>query len=306
MACPPKRPATTSSPRRVWRAPAKVNLYLHILGRRPDGYHELDSLVAFASVSDMLSVAPADALELKVEGPFAAQAPANESNLVLRAARALAAEAGVEPRASLVLCKNLPAAAGLGGGSADAAATLRALSALWNLQLPQGRMADLALALGADVPVCLHGRPAFVGGIGERLAPAPPLPAAGVLLASPGIQLPTYSVFRRFSGPLTMPARFMEPPRNAGELAELLAKRRNDLEAAARQLAPAIADALARLAALPGALLARMTGSGAACFAIFPSRAQASRGAEILRAAEPEWWTAAGAFEGGPWDTERE
>jgi 4-diphosphocytidyl-2-C-methyl-D-erythritol kinase len=206
----------------------------------------------------------------------------------------------------LLLRKNLPAAAGLGGGSADAAAALRALSALWGLQLPADRLTQIALELGADVPACLHGGAAFVGGIGERLAPAPPLPAAGVLLANPGAQLPTYSVFRRFSGPLTMPARFMERPRNARELAELLARRRNDLEAAARQLAPAIDGALARLAALPGALLARMTGSGATCFAIFPSRAEASRGAEILRAAEPEWWTAAGAFEGGPWDTERE
>lgn len=285
------------------RAPAKLNLYLHVVGRRADGYHELDSLVAFATVADTVSAAPADRLTLAIDGPFAAQAPADDSNLVLRAARALAAAAGREPGAALSLTKRLPAAAGLGGGSADAAAALRVLCALWRVDLAAGRLAQLALGLGADVPVCLLGRPAFVGGAGERLDLAPRLPQAALLIVNPGVPLPTYSVFRRFSGPLTTPARFVDAPKNVREFAEMLRIRRNDLEPPACGLVPEIGRALARLEALPGALLARMTGSGASCFAIFASRNEANRAEALLRAAEPSWWAAAGTFEGGVWDT---
>ena len=285
------------------RAPAKLNLYLHVVARRQDGYHELDSLVCFASPADEVSVAPADRLALEVRGPFAAQAPGDESNLALRAARALALEAGVRAGATIRLGKNLPVAAGLGGGSADAAATLQALCELWRVELPHSRMTALALSLGADVPACLFGRPAFVGGIGERLQPAPRLPAAGVLLANPGAPLPTHSVFRRFQGPLTMPGRFSEAPADATRLAELLRERRNDLEAAALDIAPEIGGVLRKLADLPGALLARMSGSGATCFAIFSSASEARRAKTLLRAAAPSWWTAAGDLEGGSWDT---
>lgn len=280
-------------------ARAKVNLYLHVVGRRPDGYHELDSLVAFASVADQLEAAPAARLSLEVDGPFASEVPPGEENLVLRAAAALARAAGVKAGAALRLTKNLPVAAGLGGGSSDAAACLQLLRELWGVALPPERMAEIALELGADVPACLFGLPCFVGGIGERLEAAPRLPEVGLLLANPGVPLPTQSVFRRFNGPFTLSSRFIEAPTDAVELAKLLKERRNDLEAAAREIAPEIAAALSRLAALPGALLARMSGSGATCFAIFSSTAEARRAADLLMKAESSWWTAAGCLEGG-------
>jgi 4-diphosphocytidyl-2-C-methyl-D-erythritol kinase len=162
---------------------------------------------------------------------------------------------------------------------------------------------ELALSLGADVPACLCGRVAFMRGIGDLLEPAFPLPEAGVVLANAGTPLPTQSVFRRFRGPLTTPARFMEAPADARKLAELLRGRRNDLEAAARELAPEIGDVLRKLADLPGALLARMSGSGATCFAIFSSRTEAKAAEATLRAAAPSWWTASGVLEGGAWET---
>lgn len=285
-------------------ARAKVNLYLHVVGRRPDGYHLLDSLVAFASVADLLEAEPAAGLALQVDGPFAADAPAGEGNLVLRAARALAQAAGVRAGAALRLTKNLPVAAGLGGGSADAAAALRLLGELWGVSLPDARLAELALGLGADVPACLYGRPCHVGGVGERLQPAPPLPEIGLVLANPGLPLPTQQVFRRFNDAFTTPSRLIEPPTDAAELASALRRRRNDLEGAAREIAPGIGAVLSRLAALPGALLARMSGSGATCFAIFSSTAEATRAADVLSRAEPSWWTAAGCLEGGKCGTE--
>jgi len=299
MASTPKRRETAARASAVQRAPAKLNLYLHVVGRRADGYHELDSLVAFATVADVVSAAPAERLTLRIDGPFAASAPGDETNLVLRAARALAAAAGVERGAALTLTKNLPAAAGLGGGSADAAACLRALCAIWAVDLPPDRIAALALDLGADVPVCLLGEAAFVGGVGERLEVAPRLPPAALLLVNPGVPLPTHSVFRRFKGPLTESARFVEAPKDVDRLTAMLRDRRNDLEPPARELVPEIDRALALLRALPAARLARMTGSGASCFAIFASRAEAARAEALLRSAEPSWWAAAATFEGG-------
>ncbi len=303
MGSPRKSPAAPAERRLLRRAPAKLNLYLHVVGRRPDGYHELDSLVCFPSPADELSVAPAERLTLEVSGRFAAQAPADTGNLALRAAQALAAAAGVEAGAAIRLTKNLPVAAGLGGGSSDAAATLLALCELWRLELPSGRLAELALSLGADVPACLFGRAVHMGGIGERLQPAPTLPSAGVLLASCGAPLRTYSVFERLRDSLSMPAPFLDAPADAKGLAELLRERRNDLEAVAREIVPEIGEVLRKLADLPGALLARMSGSGSACFAIFSSTAEARRAERILRAATPSWWMAAGDLEGGPWDT---
>ena len=162
-------------------APAKINLYLHVTGRRADGYHELDSLVVFADLGDTVTVAPDHGLRLTIDGPFASALPAGGDNLVLRAARALADAAGVEAKAAIGLTKRLPVAAGLGGGSADAAAALGALAALWGIEAGSEMLEDFARGLGADVPACLGGRPAFVGGIGEALSPAPPLPPAWVV-----------------------------------------------------------------------------------------------------------------------------
>jgi 4-diphosphocytidyl-2-C-methyl-D-erythritol kinase len=276
-------------------APAKINLYLHVLGRRPDGYHEIDSLVAFADIGDRLSAAPAAQFSLTLDGPEAASlAGLGDDNLVLRAARRLARDAGIAAGAALSLEKNLPVAAGLGGGSSDAAAALRALSALWGL--PAERAAPIAAALGADMPVCLYGRPAWVGGIGERIVPAAGLPCAGIVLANPRIALPTAAVFAARRGEFSAPGRFAPMPMDAPGLARALKRRRNDLTEAAIGLVPEIGEILARLAALPGALLARMSGSGATCFALFADRAAARRAGAALAAAMPEWWCAAGAL----------
>ncbi len=364
-------------------ARAKVNLYLHVTGRRADGYHLLDSLVVFPAIGDTVEVQPADlpkpqpaeqqlviarrrsrgsnpdaqgldrhaaarpamtagvqpssphalrrstsaadprdepggdepeggpAIEsipayssaapgrapaevsLTVSGPFAAGVPNGGDNLVLRAARLLAEAAGVSARARLHLVKRLPVASGIGGGSADAAATLAALVRLWRLDGEALDLPALALRLGADVPMCLEGRPAFIGGIGEDIAPAPPLPAFSLVLANPGVAVPTPSVFARRRGGFSAPFRFTEPPADAPALAEVLGQAGNDLAEAAESLAPEIAHVLAALGAQPGALLCRMSGSGATCFAMFAEQAEAEAARAALAAAHPRWWVAA-------------
>jgi 4-diphosphocytidyl-2-C-methyl-D-erythritol kinase len=278
-------------------APAKVNLYLHVLGRRDDGYHLLDSLVAFADIGDRVTAAPAAALSLTVGGPEAASlADVGDDNLVLRAARLLGERAGVKAGAAVHLDKKLPVAAGIGGGSADAAAALRALNELWGEPLGAAELAALGLQLGADVPACLAGRPVWVGGIGERIGPAPALPPCGVVLANPRRPLPTPDVFRARQGPFGGPGRFTPMPRDAAALAAVLATRGNGLTEAALALVPEIARVLDRLERLAGALLARMSGSGATCFALFGERAAAILAAETLARTEPGWWIAGGGF----------
>ncbi len=274
----------------VVAAAAKVNLYLHVVARRTDGYHDLDSLIVFAGVADRITVSAAAQFSLAVAGPFAAAVPAGDDNLVLRAARSLAAAAGVAAGAAITLTKELPVAAGIGGGSADAAAVLRALTDLWRVSLPPAMLADLALTLGADVPMCLAGRPAFVGGIGERLEPPPPLPPAWLVLANPRVALSTPAVFRERREPFSDPGRFAGAPADAAALAALLDSRHNDLTAAAMRLAPVVGACLEALSALPGCRLARMSGSGPTCFGLFATEAEARPAATALAAAEPGWW----------------
>ena len=276
-------------------APAKINLYLRVVGRRADGYHLLDSLVAFAGVADGIAVTRADDLSLTVTGAHADSlgATAPDDNLVLRAARLLRAEGGVRAGAAIRLDKALPVAAGLGGGSADAAATLRALAALWRLAPAPDDLARMALALGADVPVCLGARAGFVGGIGEEIEPAPPLPPAELVLVNPGAPLATAEVYGALDDTRSHPARFAEAPADAAALAAVLAERANDLEAPARRLRPEIGEALAALAAEAGCLLARMSGSGATCFGLFAAAVQARAAARRLARARPGWWIAA-------------
>jgi 4-diphosphocytidyl-2-C-methyl-D-erythritol kinase len=276
-------------------APAKINLYLHVVGRRPDGYHLLDSLVAFTDVGDELTLTPARELTLAIEGPFADRLAAEPDNLVLRAARALSDLAGAAKGAAITLNKRLPVAAGIGGGSADAAAALIGLARLWRLDLPAARLAEIGLALGADLPACLTGTACFVGGIGERIERAPPLPKVHLVLVNPGTPLPTAAVFReRAAAPggegTSVAERFSAPMADALSLAGLLAKRRNDLAAAAIRLAPAIADALIELERRPGCLIARLSGSGATCFGLFADRGSAREAAAAIAAEKPGWW----------------
>jgi 4-diphosphocytidyl-2-C-methyl-D-erythritol kinase len=274
-------------------AHAKVNLWLNVVGRRSDGYHLLDSLVAFVDLADTLDVRPADRLSLELDGPRAAGLTGEPDNLVLKAARLLADRAGVAPHAAIRLGKHIPVAAGLGGGSADAAAALRALGDLWRIALPEEELFDLAASLGADVPMCLAGRTALVSGIGERLQPAPALPPASILLVNPGAALPTREVFEARRGPFSTPAPVTRPWRDLSELAAELARRGNDLGAAAISLRPVIADVLAVLGDSDGARYAAMSGSGATCFALYDSLETARRAAASL---PPAWWRHAGTF----------
>lgn len=281
-------------------AAAKVNLYLHVTGQRSDGYHLLDSLVAFADIGDRLTAEPAAALSLEISGPEVGSLPSTtDDNLVLRAARLLADHTGIAIGAALRLEKNLPVAAGIGGGSSDAAAALLALRELWRVSIGDEALRDLGARLGADVPACLYGRAVWVGGIGERLAQAMTLPDAGILLANPRKELPTAAVFASRRGPFSEAGRFEPMLRDAAGLAQALASNRNDLTDAAIGLVPEIGTVLARLGRLPGALLARMSGSGATCFALFADRDAAERARARLAAAEPLWWCAAGGFVAG-------
>jgi len=291
----------------VLAAWAKVNLYLHVVGRRADGYHELDSLIVFAGIGDRIALRPNDALSLTIDGPFGASLPADGDNLVLRAAKALQAQSGGAAGADIRLTKNLPLAAGIGGGSADAAAVLRGLVELWRLEPDPGTLETLGAELGADVPVCLFGRPAFVAGIGERIERAPPLPPAWLVLANPGIALATPAVFKARQGNFSAPAAWQQVDRDAAALAARLADTTNDLEAPARSLVPDIGALLDDLAGQPGCLLARMSGSGATCFGLFGGRNEAEQAARLLAKQRPGQWVAAapllhGRIERAWWD----
>ena len=272
-------------------APAKVNLALHVTGRRSDGYHLLDSLVVFPALGDLVEAEPAAGLSLTLDGPFARDLGAGPDNLVLRAARLIRPEG---QGAAIRLVKSLPVASGIGGGSSDAAAALRLLARLWKVPIPP---VELLTALGADVPVCLRTMPQRLQGIGERLTPVR-LPPFWVVLANPGFPLSTPEVFaglaHRHNPPLPdLPARFASPD----ALFAWLRRSRNDLEAPAIALQPAIGRVLDALSAQRGCRLARMSGSGATCFGAFAGAEEALAAANSLRSAEAGWWVVAGPVE---------
>ncbi len=265
-------------------APAKINLTLHVTAQRPDGYHMLDSLVVFADVGDRLTFDPGPAMSLAVTGPFAAGVPADGSNLVWRAAET----AGWTGH--ITLEKNLPHGAGIGGGSSDAAAVLRALG--------QPDL-DSAEALGADVPVCLSAVPKRLQGIGEILTPLPDTPVLDLVLVNPGGHLPTPAVFKALEHKMNDPMEGVATWPDRAWLLDWLRRQRNDLTAPAMQLAPQIATALAALE--QDAQLARMSGSGATCFGIYPNGDAAQRAASRIAAEYPDWWvTPAHSLGAGP------
>lgn len=263
-------------------APAKINLALHLRRRRPDGYHDLESIFAFTDFGDRVSAndgdGDGDGLALSLSGPMAAAADVGDDNLVLRAARALAAAAGIAPRAQLHLDKQIPVAAGLGGGSADAAAALRLLNRLWGLDWPLERLAALAEPLGADVPVCVFSRTMFGAGKGEQLSPWPDsMAGTPLLLVNPRVAVPTGPVF----------AGWDRQDRGGIDPGAPLAALRNDMTAAAVAIQPVIAEVLDRLAA-QSPLLSRMSGSGATCLALFET--MAARDAAAAALATTGWW----------------
>ena len=279
---------------------AKVNLYLHVTGKRDDGYHLLDSLMAFAGAHDVLSarlpVLGGDGLSLTVDGPFGDLLEGEEDNLVLRSGRALRERfaGGAALGADIHLTKNLPVASGIGGGSADAAAALKALCRLWGLCPDADELAALALELGADVPFCLAGTAAYVGGIGEDICVLGDLPGAGILLVNPLMPLSTPAVFKARRGGFTdvsqHPGRFETSPETAADLAVLLRQRRNDLTAPAVAIMPEIDRILSAIRDLPGCLLGRMSGSGATSFGLFADEDAAKGAAEILARENPGLW----------------
>jgi 4-diphosphocytidyl-2-C-methyl-D-erythritol kinase len=282
----------------VENAPAKVNLTLRVLGCRADGYHDLESLVVFADVCDRLTLTPGEALALTVSGPSAAQTGAEADNLVIKSARALAARVPNLRAGSFRLEKSLPVAAGLGGGSADAAAALRLLARANKIPLDDPRIHEAARGSGADVPVCLDPRPRMMRGIGDVLSPPLPLPRLHALLVNPGVAVPTKLVFAGWKPSansdqdLATAADYAAVAKLQDErgLIDWLTGQANDLEAPAIALAPAIAEVLASLRAMPGCRLARMSGSGATCLALFASAAQTAAAGKNLQARFPDWW----------------
>lgn len=278
------------------QAPAKLNLYLHVTGRREDGYHLVDTLIAFCDFGDRLTVSPSDTISLTASGPFADDLPAPEENLIFRALQkmqAAARDSGRIDGASISLEKSIPLASGVGGGSTDAAAAMLAVNKLWAARggtlFSDQELDDIARELGSDMPVSLYRRPAFASGVGHELIAGPILPKAGVLLVNPGVKLSTPSVFGAREGgftPDTADPAVSIPSVSA--LAAYLADRENDLMEAALRLCPAIEDVLAAIAATPGCLMSRMSGSGATCFGLFETRADAEEAARHIDS--PYWW----------------
>lgn len=277
-------------------APAKVNLFLHVTGRRDDGYHLLDSLVVFADAGDQLSISPSDNLTLEHAGPFGDALPDPADNLIMRAARALRDAHGVSAGAHMTLTKILPVASGIGGGSADAAAAIRGLCRLWDMNADTSAVADLALSLGADVPVCLRGKSTIMRGIGENFRDVDDVPPLHAVLVNPGVGVSTPTVFKARTGNFTPPFDWGAGVSGTAALIERLQNTRNDLETPAISLTPVIADVLAALNNLDGVRLARMSGSGATCFALFDDAEAAQAGAVQLKRDHRTWWTAATIF----------
>ena len=282
-------------------APAKLNLYLHITGRRADGYHDLDSLVAFASIGDELSLSPAAAFSFELAGAQAgALAHEDQSNnLVVGAARSLAALTGHSLDVHLTLTKNLPVASGIGGGSSDAAAALRALARHWGLAKDDPRLLEAAAKHGQDVPVCVKVESNYMTATG--VVPAPKVPRTAVVLVNPGKGLSTPSVYKEYraGGDSFSPlSRLSEAPKTVDELVVSLKLRGNDLYAPACRLMPEIGEIIDVLRGTEHCLLARMSGSGATCFGLYTDTEAAEKAAGKIRAANPAWWVKAGELAG--------
>ena len=277
----------------VEKASAKINLTLRVLGRRADGYHDLESLVAFADITDTLTLRPGASTALDVSGPFAAASGSIADNLVLKALARLRERIEGVAAGHFQLEKNIPAAAGVGGGSADAAAALRLLARANDIALDDPRLAAVALEVGADVPVCLVSRACIMRGVGDKLAPPLDLPAIPAVLINPRVAVPTRDVFAKFISAHASKNNIGDVPRTRDAMIAFLEQHGNDLTQGAIVCSPVIAEVLDALRALPGVRLARMSGSGATCFALFATAGEASSAASLLQAAHKDWWVCA-------------
>ncbi|HEY5379553.1 MAG TPA: 4-(cytidine 5'-diphospho)-2-C-methyl-D-erythritol kinase [Pseudolabrys sp.] len=274
----------------VEQAPAKINLTLRVLGRRADGYHALESLVAFAELSDTLTLHPGDVPSLDVSGPFAAASGPSAANLVLKAFDAMRQLATGLKAGRFSLVKNIPVAAGLGGGSADAAAALRLLARFNGIAVGDARLMQAARALGADVPVCLDPQVRIMRGVGDELSALVKMPPLAGLLVNPGVALATHDVFAKFAAGHASEMSIGHMPGTVDAAIGYLALYDNDLTPAAISCVPAIAAVLENLRALAGVQVTRMSGSGATCFALFTSAAEAAAAARQLSTARRDWW----------------
>lgn len=281
------------------KAAAKINLTLRVIGRRADGYHDLESLVAFADVADALALQPGAEDRLEVSGPFAGKSGTVGDNLVLKALGALRQRTTGLKGGRFLLEKNVPVAAGLGGGSADAAAALRLIARANTISLEDPRLLEAACAVGADVPVCLDPCPRIMRGVGELLSPPIELPAMPAVLVNPAVAVATRDVFGKFSGGQGE-GILANVPREFDALIEYLARHGNDLTAAAIACAPVVAEVLAALKELPGARLVRMSGSGSTCFALFATQRDAAAAAQRLAAEQKDWWVKATSLGAAP------
>ncbi len=279
-------------------APAKINLYLHVTGRRDDGYHELDSLVVFADVGDRVQAKPAKKTTFEISGPYADALNQCDGNLVLSAFEAFSSQVGSTANVALKLEKNLPVASGIGGGSTDAGAAIKTLMKLWNVHPDEQNLIALALDLGADVPVCLAGRPTYMAGVGEILDPVENLPTLPAVLVNPDICVLTSAVFKGFSMAISEPGRIEDMPGDIAGLASILTERHNDLSASAIDIAPEIANILLELEATPGCLLARMSGSGPTCFGLYREETNARVAAMTIKDNKPQWWVVSTLLQG--------
>ncbi len=265
-------------------SPAKLNLYLHIVGKRDDGFHLLDSLVVFTQFGDQLTAKPANTVSLHIEGEFAAGLGAQD-NLVMRAALALQSKYDVQQGAILTLEKRIPVGAGLGGGSANAATALLLLNALWEIDAPMQELETLAITLGADVPACLYAQALHMGGIGEVITPMPDFSLTEqIVLVNPRLHVSTPDVFKQFA----RAPRYQQPIAEHERMH--FTKHHNDLQDAAITICPAIADILALLQQQQGCDVARMCGSGATCFGLFAGKQEASAAVQTIKAVQPNWW----------------
>ena len=272
------------------RAPAKINLFLHITGKRDDGYHLVQSVMVFVDVGDDLEFSRHDGLLIDVEGPFAGEMPAANENLVYKAAQLLAQEFKVPLRGAVHLTKNLPVASGIAGGSSDAAAALKGFVKLWGLPEEVDRVQRVAQKLGADVPACLIGKPVWAEGIGEKMTRLPEMPPLHIVLVNPLVATPTPEVFRRFRNKFSAPLQFMGRKKTMHEWIADLKIYRNDLLDAATEVTPEIPQVLNALMETPNCHVARLSGSGATCFGIYDTQAAAIAAVNKLKQLYPRWW----------------
>lgn len=279
-------------------SPAKLNLYLHVIGKRADGYHLLDSLVAFCDVGDEVRLEPSPTFSFAIEGPMALslKEEPQDNNLVVKAARLLSEATGKPLGFKLTLVKNLPIASGIGGGSGNAAAALRIIARHWALSKDDPVLYEIAKKLGQDVPCCLENKTCYFTGIGDVLEPGPQLPHTNIVMVNPNKALSTASVFRARKGDFSSRAELETVPTDVAELASMIKARNNDLTETSLELLPDISKALAALEGTENCLLARMSGSGATCFGIYTDRGSARNAAACMFNNHPGWWVVATNF----------